>query len=189
MKLGMQHTSSLHISRVFSQRTNSYPLTPLSCGTSTICFVLSGVLCMPPLSQSLLSYFNSTLSSDSPYSYECQEEWCWSCEKKKKKISNQHSNTPVVLSTSFSFLYPSYLVVWCSLYLLWCVQFVVATCCLLCLYACLHVFVRMCTPLASKWGDKGGAESLMSSLTGRIHVSLFLPANTCCSGWGKKNPI
>lgn len=28
----------------------------------------------------------------------------------------------------------------------------------------------------------------MSSLTGRIHVSLFLPANTCCSGGGKIHP-
>lgn len=42
--------------------------------------------------------------------------------------------------------------------------------------------------LCPKWGDKGGAESLMSSLTGRIHVSLFLPANTCCSGRGKIHP-
>lgn len=58
---------------------------------------------------------------------------------------------------------------------------------------CTCVCVRMwwcvrASLLCPKWGDKGGAESLMSSLTGRIHVSLFLPANTCCSGRGKIQP-
>lgn len=74
---------------------------------------------------------------------------------------------------------------WCWLWLLWFVQLKVATCCFVHLYTWMHVFVCTCTFLPSKWGDKGGAESLMSSLTGRIYVSLFLLANTCCSGRGK----
>lgn len=74
---------------------------------------------------------------------------------------------------------------WCRLCPLWFVQLIVATCCFV--HLCLCLCVRA-LPLSSKWGDKGGAESLMSSLTGRIHVSLPLPTNTCCSGWGKNPP-
>lgn len=57
--------------------------------------------------------------------------------------------------------------------------------------ACVSVSVRVCvcaSPLLPKWGDKGDTESLMSSLTVRIHVSLFLPANTCCSARCKIQP-
>lgn len=43
---------------------------------------------------------------------------------------------------------------------------------------CVHVLMCMCTLLSSKWGDKGGAESLMSSLTGCIHVSLCFSQQT-----------
>lgn len=56
------------------------------------------------------------------------------------------------------------------------------------LCACMIVCMRWCvralfTPRNEE--TKGGTESLMSRLTERIHVSLFLPANTCCSGWSK----
>lgn len=54
-----------------------------------------------------------------------------------------------------------------------------ALCTSICAYMCLWV----CTLLSSKLGDKGGVESLMSCLTGCIHVSLFFQANTCCSVW------
>ena len=85
----------------------------------------------------------------------------------------------------FLYLYLSYInpISCCWPCLLWFVQQIVATCCFVHLYMCIYVFVSMCTLLSSKLGDKGGVESLMSCLTGCIHVSLFLPANTCCSVW------
>lgn len=71
---------------------------------------------------------------------------------------------------------------WCWRCWLWFVQLIEDTCCFVhMVHACVFVFVRVC--VSSKWGEKGGVESLMSILTGCIHVSLFHPENTCCSGW------
>lgn len=100
-------------------------------------------------------------------------------EVEHKKVWTLHLNTshPHIHPESF-----------CWLPLLWLVLLIVATCCIVPLYTCMWVSVCTCTLLSAKWEDKGGAESLMSSLTGCIHVSLFLATNTCCSGWDETYP-
>lgn len=106
--------------------------------------------------------------------------WSARVEKKRKELPHSSSTLKYFLHLYLSYIHPMRCRWPC---LLWFVKQIVATCCFVHLYMCIHVFVSICTLLSSKLGDKGGVESLMSCLTGCIHVSLFLPANTCCSVW------
>lgn len=135
------------------------------------------MLCLPQRVNFMLMILSQLHLSLLPLS---SFSWSARVEKKRKELPHSSSTLKYFIHLYLSYIHPMRCRWPC---LLWFVKQIVATCCFVHLYMCIHVFVSICTLLSSKLGDKGGVESLMSCLTGCIHVSLFLPANTCCSVW------
>lgn len=151
--------------------TNSHQLTLHSRRAATICF--ASVCWVPDVTLRP----SSLLSAHQVSYHESRMHQCQSEAKKKKTFPLQKYCNFLSLS-----LFP---VSCCWLCQFWFVQLISGH---LLLCAIVHAIVSTWTLLSSKWWNKGGAQSLMSNLTVCIHVSLFLPANTCCSGWGGNPP-